>query len=337
MTPGSNIVVTTILLPLDGSIVSERALPYASTLARRSGGRVVLVEAVEIYPFRSINLSEARSEAINQAGTYLRQAATRLSAKHVTAEAHTYYDKPVPSILDAASRHHADLIVMSTHGRSGLGRMLYGSVTDAVLRQAMVPVLVVPSTVDRAWSPDRPLSVLVPLDGSGLSEEALDALSIFSAGGGIHVTLLRVVDPPYYPVYGEPCLPSDEMADVTAATNYLDYQVAKLRARGHESQGKIIVGDPAGVIAAIAREQHVDLVMMSTHGYGGLSRLLLGSTATSVLHQISVPMVLARPAALKQAEATPGDDNGHEPAAQALARRLESSARAGGGEPTAAR
>ena len=202
------------------------------------------------------------------------------------------------AILDAVDRHHADLIVMSTHGRSGVGRMVYGSVTDQVLHRATVPVMVVPSIVDQPWSSDRPLSALVSLDGSELAEEALEAIQTLTTTGEAQLTLLRVVEPPTYPGYGDgyAYVPFDEEADVaTAAKTYLEQQVSLLRGRGWQVHGEVTVGHPAGAIAAIAREQHADLVVMATHGHGGLSRLLLGSTATAVLRQTTVPLLLMRP------------------------------------------
>jgi len=264
----------------------------------------VLVEAVEVHPFLGVDLSEAQVAAIDEAETNLRKAAKRLNDEGITAEPHTYYDKPVPAILDAAGRHHADLIVMSTHGRSGVGRVVYGSVTDHVLHRASVPVLVVPAIVDQAWSSDRQLSVLVTLDGSELAEEALEAVETLIAPGETKLTLLRVVEPPTYPVYGDgyAYVPYDEEAEVTAAEQYLGRQAGLLRERGWQVQGKVTAGYPASAIASIAREQHVDLVAMATHGHGGLSRLLLGSTATSVLRQTTVPLLLTRPAALHRAE-----------------------------------
>ena len=297
----------TILLPLDGSPLAERALPYAAALARRSGGRVLLVEAVEAHAFLDVDLSDAQIAAVDRADANLQRAASRLDAEGVPAEIHTYYDEPVRAILDAATRHDADLIVMSTHGRSGIGRMLYGSVTDQVLRRATVPVLAVPSIVNHPWSADGPLSILIPLDGSELAEEALEAADVLSAAGETRLSLLRVIEPPTYPVYGDgyAYLPFDDEAEIAGAQQYLDDQIKRLRERGREATGKVVVGYPAGAIASVARDQQIDVIVMATHGHGGLSRLLLGSTATSTLRQTTVPLLLTRPAALHGADLGP--------------------------------
>ena len=107
------------------------------------------------------------------------------------AETHVYYDNPVHAILDAAERQHVDLIVMSTHGRGGLSRMLYGSVADQILRRASVPVLLVPSIVEHAWPTLGPRRILVPLDGSEFAAEALQAAELLTETLGADLTLLR--------------------------------------------------------------------------------------------------------------------------------------------------
>jgi len=370
-------MISTILLPLDGSMLAERALPYAAAIARQSNARAVLVQAAEAHPFLGVDLTDAQVAAVNDIEAYLHKAANRLTSGGVATQTHLAYDEPVHSILDAVDREGADLIVMSTHGRSGLGRMLYGSVTDKVLRRATVPVLIVPSIVDHPWSAARQLSLLVPLDGSALAEEALDAAAMLVAPGQTQLMLLRVVEPPTYPIYGDgyAFVPFDEDAEIAAARTYLEEQTARLRERGWQVQSRVTVGYAAGAIAAVAREQSADLIVMATHGHGGLSRLLLGSVATSTLRQTTVPLLLTRPAALAHAtgepsttdeqhpESTPrmidvhldpldlelithglralayapGYEYGQIVAARALANRLEATAQADVGEPIASR
>jgi nucleotide-binding universal stress UspA family protein len=293
-----------ILLPLDGSPLAERALPYAAALARRAGHRVVLVEAVQANPLPGVDASDARVEVAGRAGNTLRGAARRLAAMAVTAEPHTYYADPVHAILHAADRQAADVIVMSTHGRGGFGRMLYGSVADQVLRHASVPVLLVPSIVEHAWPSDRPLRLLIPLDGSTLAEDALQSAELLAEVLESRSTLLRVVEPPSQPLHGDGCayLPFDQDAELADARRYLQDQVGRLRERGRQAEATVAVGPSARVIAEIARGQEADVIVMTTHGHGGLSRLILGSVATSVLRRTTVPLLLARPSGLHRDE-----------------------------------
>ncbi|MCC7104981.1 MAG: universal stress protein [Chloroflexi bacterium] len=293
-------MLKTILLPLDGSPLAERARTYATLLARRSGASIKLVQAVQAYTPPGTDPSEAQVEVTQCAEEYLSTAADRLLAEGIKAEPHVYYDEPVPAILDAANRQHADMIVMSTHGRGGIARMLYGSVADQILRRSTVPVLVVPSIVDHGWPADDKLSVLVPLDGSELAEEALLAVNQVKDAFGARLMLLRVVPPVTSTLHGpsHAYVPFNEDLEVAAAQRYVDHEAAQLTARGYDVKTIVVVGDPARAIGNVAREQRADLIAMATHGKGGLSRLILGSVATATLRHTTVPLLLIRPLAM---------------------------------------
>ena len=301
-------MLKTILLPLDGSPLAERALTYATVLARRSEATIALVEAVRARTLPGIDPSDAQVELTGQAEAYLQSVAERLSADGTEAEVHVCYDEPVRAILGTAERQRADLIVMSTHGRGGLSRMLYGSVADQILRRARIPVLLVPSIVDHAWPTEGPLSLLVPLDGSELATEALHSADLLTEAFGARLTLLRVVQPVPYPLYGEgyAYVPYDEDAEVAEAQRYLADQAARLAERSVGVTTDVTVGDPARVIGEVARERNVDVVVMATHGHGGLSRVILGSVATATLRHTTAPLLLVRPAAVHQAELSTG-------------------------------
>jgi nucleotide-binding universal stress UspA family protein len=293
-----------ILLPLDGSPLAEIALPYASALARRAGASIVLVQAVQVHTPPGVDQTDAELEVMGRAQTYLQMIEARLEAEGVRSSAHVYYDEAAHAILDAAERQAADLIVMSTHGRTGIGRMLYGSVADMVLRHASVPVFLVPANASAKVALDEPPNtLLVPLDGSELAEEALPSAELLPLGVDTKITLLRVVEPPVYPLYGDgyTYIPYDEDAEVADARQYVDEQAAKLQAAGRQAEGRVAVGQPSVVIAATARELRPDLIVMATHGHGGLSRLILGSVATSTLRQAALPILLTRPSALRHA------------------------------------
>jgi nucleotide-binding universal stress UspA family protein len=194
---------------------------------------------------------------------------------------------------------------MATHGRSGVGRMLYGSVADQVLRQAEVPVLLVPAHIDHDWPTDEPLNILVPLDGSPLAEAALASALPLTEAFAAKIHLLRVAEPPTYPMYGDgyAYIPYDEDADLAEARAYIEDQAAALRGRGLEVSATVLVGTAGRTIEAFARDQDVDLIAMATHGLGGLGRLVLGSVATDVLRRGIAPMLLVRSAgAADQAE-----------------------------------
>jgi nucleotide-binding universal stress UspA family protein len=295
-------MMQTILLPLDGSSLAQEAIPYAAGLAKRSGARIVLIRATRAHTILDVDPSDAQLGMISRAERDLEATAAQLREDGVEAEPHVYYDSPLPAILDAARRHHAELIVMSTHGRSGLGRMMYGSVADDVLRHAEVPVLLIPTTIDHAWPTERPLSILVPLDGSDLAEEALGSAEVLAEQLGARLHLLRIVEPPTYPLYGDGYVyvPFDEDAERGAAQQYLEQLAGRLRESGKQVEIEVLVGLPSTVIANVARERQVDVIAMATHGRGGLARLVLGSVATGTLQRTHAPLLLTRPAALDQ-------------------------------------
>ena len=151
--------------------------------------------------------------------------------------------------------------------------MLYGSVADQVLHHATTPVLMVPSVIEHAWPTDRPLSLMVPLDGSALSETALPAAELFAEAFESRLTLLSVVEPPGYPLYGDgyAYVPFDEDAERERANQYLKQRVTELRDRGRDADASVAVGLPPALIAAIAREQDIDVIVMATHGSSGLT------------------------------------------------------------------
>ncbi len=285
-------MMKTILLPLDGSPLAERALTYATVLARQSDAKIALVEAVRARTFPGVDPSDAQVELTSQAQAYLQSVADRLAADGVEAEVHVCYADPVPAILDVASRQRADLIVMSTHGRGGLSRMLYGSVADQILRRATTPVLLVPSIVEHAWPADGPLSLLIPLDGSELAAEAMQSACLLTDLFGARLTLLRAIQPIPYPLYGDgyAYIPFNEEAEVAEARRYLDDQATRLSGDVANVETEVVLGEPARVIGEVAREKDVDVVVMATHGHGGLSRVILGSVATATLRHTTAPL-----------------------------------------------
>jgi nucleotide-binding universal stress UspA family protein len=134
--------VRTILVPLDGSILAESALPEAAELARQRGARLLLVRAAEAHVPVAVDPTESQVRVVQEAETYLASVKARLAATGITdVETSVWYGPPAYAIVEAARLRHADLIVMTTHGRSGLGRLILGSVAESVLRGTTTPIL----------------------------------------------------------------------------------------------------------------------------------------------------------------------------------------------------
>ena len=131
-----------VLVPLDGSTLAEAALWKAAEMA--DGGTVSLLRAAEAHTLPGADPVDAQVTAVREAEEYLASAAKRLRATGVkNVETHVWYGPPASAIVEAAQAQKADLIVMSTHGRSGLGRLVLGSVAESVLRGTRAPILVV--------------------------------------------------------------------------------------------------------------------------------------------------------------------------------------------------
>jgi nucleotide-binding universal stress UspA family protein len=132
-----------ILVPLDGSVLAESALPKAVELARACGSRIVLLRAAEAHPFPGADLVDAQVRTVREAEKYLvrvQEQLRRSGFEDVTTC--VWYGQPASCIAEAAAFQDIDMIVMSTHGRSGFGRLLLGSVTESVLRETSTPILV---------------------------------------------------------------------------------------------------------------------------------------------------------------------------------------------------
>src|SRR5581483_5924763 len=289
----------TILVPLDGSTLAARAVPFATAFARAAGARLVLIRAVRADKLPGEKAALAQRAARRRAEVELGAIVEQLQQEGLAAEAHVSSKAAPEAIVDAARQQHADLIVMSTHGRSGIGRWLYGSVADRVLQRTRVPVLLVPPSCERTCPAEGALRVLVPLDGSELAERALVyARAVAGTAGEI---LLYQVLPPSVPIDdGDLLAPywTEVFAEARAdVLRYLEGVAAPLRAAGCRVRVAVEHGAAAQRIAEYARREKVDLVVLSSHGRAGVARWLLGSVAEELLREAPTPLLLVRPQA----------------------------------------
>jgi nucleotide-binding universal stress UspA family protein len=258
------------------------------------------------HTFFEQDLPVAQMAAIGEAEREMEVVAQRLHSDGVDVERSVPYGEAGLAIVETAERAGVDLIVMSTHGRGGVGRWLYGSVADSVLRHATVPVLVVPPTASGFLSGAEPLHLLVPLDGSEHGEAVLASTEMLATALKARMTLLRVVEPFYYGAAlagGAPmAIPMDLDALIESsqesAQSYVTRAADELRKRGLAVETRVEIGTPAQTIVSVASETGAHLIAMATHGRGGVARLVLGSVATRVLQRSDVPVLLVRPAAL---------------------------------------
>jgi nucleotide-binding universal stress UspA family protein len=269
-----------VLVPLDGSPLAEAVLPLAEALGRLPGGKLHLMRAV----FVEGPLAAQDVEREN-ARTYIDLVARHIAAREPIDVRGTVWDgEPAQVIINAIERERVSLVAMSTHGRSGLDRLRFGSVAESVARRAPVPVLLVRGPVD--WSPTAGARILVPLDGSPDSEAVLPVVERIATARQLAVRLLHVVEPVGLEALAGEVLPGME--------RYLAEVAGRLEARGLEVGCSVQSGSPVEVIEREADGFPPSLVAMSTHGRTGLNRLLMGSVAERVVRAVRAPVLLWR-------------------------------------------
>ena len=300
-------MLSTILVPLDGSALAEQALPVAERVAQATRARVVLTRVVPALSGAETSIEAGVAHAARE---YLEEIAAGLRRAGITVGVTVPEGDAAAQTVRAVAALSVDLIVMSTHGRSGIGRWRYGSVADAVMRLASVPVLLVPPDKGVPWPTDRRLRIIVPLDESPLSEAVLGPAVELATTLDAEVVLAEVVAwPPL--MYGDPIelLPYDPEEQLAEARGYLAAVAARLRESGARVRWRAEVGPtPAATIVQVARDERADLIAMATHGRSGLARVVLGSTTTGTLQHAGVPLLIVRPTELLTAK-PPGHES----------------------------
>lgn len=130
-----------ILVPLDGSTLAEGVLPHVQALVKSLSAELVLLRVAFTHVFPGADPIQSQVTVVQEAEDYVSGLAKRLQEEGVRAEAKVRYGDPVEEILDHVTRDHIDLIAMATHGRTGLKRVVMGSVAENVLRRTSVPML----------------------------------------------------------------------------------------------------------------------------------------------------------------------------------------------------
>lgn len=292
-----------IMVPLDGSRFAESVLPIALAVSRRTGAALHLVTVQE--PIPSFAYDEWEAAAGEWTEEYLRGAVERFgtgTGGEVTTRMLSGH--VVEMLEEEAAKKSADLVVMATHGRGAFSRAWLGSVTDAFLHHTQRPVLLLrPNENAEAAAPGEPTvaRILIPMDGSDISESVLDHAVAFGSLFGAAYHLVRVV--PYPMQFTSPYLPhtmqmnQQFVSDAReAADSYLEAHAERLRASGLAVTHNVaVVPQPAHGILAELEDAGCDMVAMATHGRAGITRAILGSSTDKVIRGTHVPILLHRP------------------------------------------
>ncbi len=288
-----------ILVPLDGSELSEQALPLAEELAGQLGSKVVVLQVSEstesgLYHMQELYINQIAQRVANMVRKYRADA---------QVEPVIIIGSAAEEIIKYIDRNDIGLVVMGTHGRSGITRWAVGSVASKVVRGTKTPVLMTRTKAAKPPEKSRLLSkVLVPLDGSEVGEAALPFVTELASKLDLEIILFQMVAIAYH-VYSSGEIVSQvpyteqEMEPIKKSVKaYLDKVAEKLAARGTKVRTQTRTGAAAEGIIRAEEELAVDLVAMSTHGRSGVSRWVFGSVAARVLQQGTKPLLLVRAA-----------------------------------------
>lgn len=300
---------TSILVPYDGSVHSARALPVAAALATRTGAAVQLAivhdpsayipfvpgeVAIPVYDQELVQAHRDRDLQVLDA------AVTRLREQGVTATGVLLDGTIVEALEEHLVANRADLVIMTTHGRSGFERLRLGSVATAFLTRATVPVLLVrgagSETPEDATLPAG--SLLCTLDGSKFAEEVLPHACTFAQATGMTLHLVAVTVPHAISMapFGTEALLADDSA-LSAEEHVREEYLQRVAATCPAATTVRAITDmsvPRGILDA-AEEGACGAIAIATHGRGGFKRLVLGSVADEVIRHANQPILVYRP------------------------------------------
>jgi nucleotide-binding universal stress UspA family protein len=287
----------TILVPLDGTPFGELAMPYARRLAELSRARLVLLKAA---PYHALTTAgEARRRLpVDDARMYLEGWRLRLVTDGIEADVDALHTVPAHDVRFSARLRAADLIVMSTQGRSGLGRAFLGSISEEVLRAITAPMFLVrPGSV--GWPARGPRSVLVPLDGSATAERVLPVIEQLNLNQDTVLHFVRAVSG----------VPADARSLVMSQGGAIGAQ-GRREARGAGAEARsylearttglggrwpvkvhLCQGEASSEILRISERECCDVIAMTTKGRSGHSSSAFGSVFLDVVHASQAPVL----------------------------------------------
>jgi nucleotide-binding universal stress UspA family protein len=285
-----------ILVPLDGSEIGELALVYAKELASAIDLEVQVVCATEHRDEQTLSTCSLYLDKVaEQLRTQIHKVNPKSEVKTIIVEG-----EPARELVDYTQKEDINLIIMMSHGRSGIMPWTMGSIANKIIQNSQAPVLMVRAA--QAVSRQRPARVfkkiLLPLDGSSFGESALDLIITIARALKSEVILLFVVETvQYVHTIGGPdhFLYSEQQVEKMKrdAMQYLE----KIRKQFGVRRVRLMLrtGEPAREIIKLSNEEKISIVAMSSHGKTGITRWMMGSTSNKILHAGKTPLLLVRP------------------------------------------
>jgi len=312
-----------ILVPLDGSMLAEKALPYAVDLVNTFNAKLLVLRVVEAPGLVTGSL-EREMELTGNAELYLKEVSATLTNPRLKIhidpeklETMVVYGNPVQQLAEMAPFEEANLIVMTTHGRSGLSRLVLGSVAGQLLHRSPVPVMLIrPMEVKNdqllvetmlgigepfcACFEAEKCKVVLTLDGNPLSETALEPAIELAQKLGATLHLLSVVFPAPLIIYGDlgglgytqSVIDDTGKALIEEDHEYLTSIQKKVAAKGVESVIAVRSGATAEEIVDYALKIKASALVMATHARSEMGHMFLGSVAEEVMRKSHLPVLM---------------------------------------------
>ena len=291
-----------ILVPLDGSKLSEAAIPVAASLAKTLNTPVTLLHIIEKDAPQEIHKDHHITQA-DEASAYLEELAKRAFPVDVKVDWHVHTaavkDVTASIVVHATTEFQPDLIVMCTHGKSGVRELLFGSIAQQVVAQGKTPLLLIKPNVDspKTFKLDR---ILVPLDSGPVHDDSLPLTQELAKAYGAEIYLLTVI-PTFSTVAGETAAASSLLPATTSAMLEINVENAEVDLQAHLDELKqagfrgiaeITRGDPANEIVNLAEKLNADLMVLTTHRKAGTAAFWARSVAPNVTRRARVPILL---------------------------------------------
>lgn len=304
-----------ILVPLDGSQAAEAIIPHIANLAKHNEATVCFAQVIEPATRSGIvNLEQEQEvtfkpQKVDNAKAYLNSWKEKFDQDGLSAEISLLRGVATDAILYAIEQMDIDLLAITSKGRSGFKKAIYGSVSAALLNRAPCPILVAnPGTEISLKTNNR---ILVPIDGSKESEQILSHVQHIARLYEAKIILVRVVRSANYKAASvaldkeikEEIVPEhllsqlgkhQELERIKEAKNYLLNWRNQFREHGYEVEVNLLYGRPIDSIVAVAEEKNVDLIAMTSQAKAGLEQFLYGSVASGLLNRLARPMLIVQ-------------------------------------------
>ncbi|NHN63568.1 universal stress protein [Haloarcula sp. JP-Z28] len=284
-----------ILVPTDGSEHATRAAEHGAALARAFSASLHVMAVIDTRtaggPFSGGDLEDETLDRMTADAedtvTAITDAVDAAGAIQTTIRT----GNPADEICAYRDDHDIDLIAMGTHGRTGVGRYLAGSVTESVVRHADVPVFTVRVT-EQSRKTDSYDDILVPTDGSTAATAAVEPACEIAAQFDSRLHALNVVNLGDVATGSEYTLPTDLIDMLEAQGEKVTERIAaRARESGVETVTQVVDGFPAADILDYAEENDIDLIVMGTAGRTGLNRFIMGSTTERLIRHADMPVL----------------------------------------------